>query len=187
MVIVPRKDGLEIRAKQRLVMREGFHAAAVYHRGHEARLSAAEAQPIIDEAMSASVAAARAAVAALLAADDCALELAAILAGSSRPLPGLEAILRSHPLVHTAEGEMYRSALSRACEALGLRVVRVPAKGLQERAAAALGLSKAELSDRLESAGKASGKPWTAELRECALAGWMALTGQPDRPSRAAR
>jgi hypothetical protein len=172
-------------------MREGFHAAAVYHRGHEGGLSAQQAQPIIDEAMRASIAAAQAAIGALAASDAFSLDLAAILAGSSRPLPGLDAILRSHPLVHTAEGEMYRTAIARACEAVGLRVVRVPAKDLQARAPAALGLADGAVRERLESAGKASGKPWTAEQRECALAAWMALaatpSATPDRPSKAAR
>lgn len=39
------------------------------------------------------------------------------------PLPPLEAILASHPLLHRAEGELYRGAVEEACRTLGLAVV----------------------------------------------------------------
>jgi hypothetical protein len=189
VVVVEAKGGIEIVAKQRLVMLEGFHAAAVYHRGHEEHLPAAQAQAIIDAALRTSVAKAEEAVGALARSGSFSLELAAILAGSPRPLPALDAILRSHPLVHAAEGEMYRTAVARACETAGLRVLRLPAKGLQARAPKALGLTDSAVRDRLDHAGRASGRPWTAEQRECALAAWVALnlSASPDPPSRAAR
>src|SRR5438094_25452 len=43
-----------------------------------------------------------------------------LLLGSGRPLPDLARILRSHALIHTAEGEMFRGVLSQAAERLGL-------------------------------------------------------------------
>jgi hypothetical protein len=87
----------------------------------------------------------------------------------------LEAILRSHPLIHAAEGELYREAVARASEELGMRVLRIPARDLQTRAAKALGMDANALRARLAALGKASGRPWGAEQRECALAAWMAL------------
>jgi hypothetical protein len=42
-----------------------------------------------------------------------------------KPLPALEAILKAHPLLHTAEGELYRRALEGACVVLGLEVRQV--------------------------------------------------------------
>ena len=177
-ILVAEADfGVEILAKQRVTMREGFQAAAVYHVGHERGLSATEVQPTIDAALLASVAKAKEAIGTLAAsaAEKCSLEVAAVLAGSERPLPALDVILRSHPLVHAAEGEMYRVALVRACEAAGLRVVRIPAKGLAARAQAVLGLTEGAARKRVDTAGAASGKPWAAEQRECALAAWVAL------------
>src|SRR4029077_2851592 len=117
------------------------------------------------------------AIAALAAstADRCSLDSAAILIGSGRPLPPLDVILRSHPLVPTAEGELYRDAVARACESLGLRVVRLPAKELEKRARSALSTSESRMRAQLDAAGKASGRPWGAEQRECALAAWIAL------------
>ena len=40
-----------------------------------------------------------------------------------RSLPALDKILASHPLMHTAEGELYRQAILAAAESLGLEVV----------------------------------------------------------------
>jgi hypothetical protein len=53
-----------------------------------------------------------------------------VILGSGRSLPALEAILASHALLHTAEGEFYRQALVEAGEHCGLPVV-----GLKEREA----------------------------------------------------
>jgi hypothetical protein len=44
-----------------------------------------------------------------------------LLLSSSRPLPKeLTAILASHALIHTAEGEMYRDVLRSGCEKAGV-------------------------------------------------------------------
>lgn len=48
---------------------------------------------------------------------------AAAVPPPKRALPDLEAILRSHPLIHTAEGELYRRAVEIGCREAGLRVV----------------------------------------------------------------
>jgi hypothetical protein len=43
-----------------------------------------------------------------------------VLVGSGRPLPGLEATLASHALIHAAEGEFFRNAVRAAATACGL-------------------------------------------------------------------
>ena len=48
---------------------------------------------------------------------------AAGLPQPKRALPRLDEILRSHPLIHLAEGELFRKALEDACRALDLTVV----------------------------------------------------------------
>jgi len=164
--VVLRHEGrdLEVLAKERIPMRDTFESAAVYHVGHERQLSAAAAQSLIDEALRASVTRAAGIIGSL--ASRWAMARAAIVSGSGKPLPPLETVLRSHPLVHTAEGELYRDAIARACEAKGIPVQRIPAKALTADAA---------VLSRLDAAGKVSGKPWTKEQRECALAAWLAL------------
>ena len=58
---------------------------------------------------------------------------AAMLLASGRPLPDLDRILASHPLIHTAEGEFFRQAFSEATEALGIPVTRIRERDLAER------------------------------------------------------
>src|SRR5216684_1721392 len=64
-----------------------------------------------------------------------------VVLGSGRSLPALNAILASHALIHTAEGEFYRKALVEAAEHCGLKVTGVKARELFERGAAHVDLS----------------------------------------------
>ena len=57
-----------------------------------------------------------------------------ILTGSGRSIPALDKIVASHPLLHTAEGELFRNAIARACLNHGLPVVAVKEKELMARA-----------------------------------------------------
>ena len=176
VVVVEDDDGIHVVAKQRVTMQETFATAAVFHVSQERGLSAAEARPFIESTLRESVKRAKASIASISKSiGGRSIQRAAILAGNARPLPPLDSILRSHPLIHTAEGELYRDAVANACDALGLPAVRIPAKDLDSRAAKAFSLPAATLRARLDLAGKSSGKPWTAEHRDCALAAWLIL------------
>jgi hypothetical protein len=98
-----------------------------------------------------------------------------IILGSGRALPGLEAILKSHALIHTAEGEFFRNALVEASKHCGLPVFGVKEKELFERGAAKLGTAKGELERRVQEMGKPIGPPWTQDQKYAALAAWMLL------------
>jgi hypothetical protein len=98
-----------------------------------------------------------------------------IILGSGRTLPALEAILKSHALIHTAEGEFFRKALVEASEYCGLRVLGVKEKELFERGAAQFGTSVSELERRVQVMGKPLGPPWTQDQKYAALVAWMAL------------
>jgi len=99
-----------------------------------------------------------------------------VILGSGRSLPALEAILASHALLHTAEGEFYRQALVEAGEHCGLPVVGVKEREAYERGAAQLGLSVAHIENRIAALGRGIGPPWTQDQKYAALVGWMALT-----------
>lgn len=99
-----------------------------------------------------------------------------LLMASGRPLPPLAAILASHALIHTADGEHFREALSRASEHFGLPVVRVREKEVLDRAAAALGVTPAALQRRVQEMGRSLGPPWTQDQKLATLAAWLALT-----------
>jgi len=104
---------------------------------------------------------------------------AGLVLGSGRPLPDFEAILASHPLLHTAEGELFRQALAHASERCGLTVTGVKERELFARAEAALRIPAGQLQNRLQEMGKIIGSPWRQDEKYSALGAWMALASAP--------
>jgi hypothetical protein len=92
---------------------------------------------------------------------------AAVLLASGRQLPSLPDILRSHALIHTAEGEFFRLIVRQACERLGICVTGIREKELGE--GSALHLEIARL-------GKIVGPPWTQDQKMAALAAMKVLS-----------
>ena len=95
--------------------------------------------------------------------------------GSGRPLPTLEKILSSHPLLHTAEGELFRNAIMTACGNYGLSVTSVKEKEAWIRTSSQLGISQAGIQHHLARMGKAIGPPWRQDEKSATLAAWLAL------------
>ncbi len=104
-----------------------------------------------------------------------------LLLASGRPLPGLDAILASHALIHTADGELFRDALAAEAEKRGLPVTRIREKEIFSRAAAALSIPEEEIAQCLKAAGRLVGSPWTQDQKFAALAAWLALAAIPGR------
>jgi hypothetical protein len=102
---------------------------------------------------------------------------AGILDSAGRSGATLEAILASHALIHTADGEHFRAALASACAELGLGVIRVRLRDLPPRAAARLGLSEQELAAAVSALGRKMGPPWGADQKSAALLAWVLLAG----------
>ena len=100
-----------------------------------------------------------------------------IVLASGRALPSLEATLRSHAMVHTAEGELYRSAIARAAKNLNWRCVRVPERDLYKLAAKQLHIPEPRLKIRITEMGRAIGSPWSADEKCATLVAWLALVG----------
>lgn len=100
---------------------------------------------------------------------------AAVLLASGRPLPELERILASHPLIHTAEGEFFRQAFAEACEGLGIPVTGIRDRELMERAQAVFKKSTAALPGELAAAAKHLGPPWSQDQKAAALAAAVVL------------
>jgi hypothetical protein len=88
-----------------------------------------------------------------------------IVLGSGKALPGLEGILASHALIHTAEGEMFREVLVWAAHELGLTVTGVRVKELDAMAL-----------ERIDSFGKLIGPPWTEDQKYATVAALTALS-----------
>jgi len=102
--------------------------------------------------------------------------VAAGIVGSNAQLPSdLAAILRSHALVHSAEGELFRAALSFASEEAGLELTAVPSRKLAALAARAFRIAEAGLPRRLADLGRGLGAPWGKDQKEAAAVAWVAL------------
>jgi hypothetical protein len=104
-----------------------------------------------------------------------------ILQSSGRDGGSLEAILASHALIHTADGNHFRDALAQASQRCGLDVVPVPQKTLVERASETLGEPAAKLQATVQGFKKVVGAPWGADQKAAALVAWMLVAHEPNR------
>ena len=102
---------------------------------------------------------------------------AGILLAAGRLLPGLEATLDSHALIHSAEGELFREALAQAIKGSGLPVKGVREREAYEQGAGGLRLAGDKLRLRLSEMGRAMGVPWTQDQKLAALVAWLVLAG----------
>ncbi len=98
-----------------------------------------------------------------------------LLLASGRPLPALEAILASHALIHTADGELFRDALAAAAQERGLPMTRVREKEIFSLASAGLRIAEEGIVRCLKDIGRSIGAPWTQDQKLAALAAWVAV------------
>ncbi|HTE54118.1 MAG TPA: hypothetical protein VK698_24860 [Kofleriaceae bacterium] len=151
-------------------------SAHVFHRAADLPLPAAA--ELIDRARSDARARAAAALDAvmadLLAAGHHLRALGMVLSKGRLPTD-LPAILRSHPLLHSAEGDLYRTALLDAARHRGLAVTGVAATDLYATAAKQLHRNEADLRRQATELGRSLGKPWAQDQKESAMVAWLAL------------
>jgi hypothetical protein len=98
---------------------------------------------------------------------------AAILTGSGRSSPNLEATLTSHAAIHTAEGVFFREIVLQAAESRGLRVRQIKEKELFQVAERELHRPSDDLKRALDDVGKIVGPPWRQDQKLAALAAWL--------------
>jgi hypothetical protein len=109
-----------------------------------------------------------------------------LIQSSARSLPDLGAVLASHALVHTAEGELFREALSTAATGLGLSVLRIKERDLLDRCAATLATATGAACDverRLADLGRTLGPPWRQDEKLATVAAWLALAERSAAPA----
>ena len=98
-----------------------------------------------------------------------------LLLASGKALPGLENVLRSHALIHTADGEHFREALRQACADCGVEMASFRERELPERGVKTLRMRRDRLLRRLTELGAGLGSPWTQDEKYAALAAWLVL------------
>ena len=95
----------------------------------------------------------------------------AVLMGSGRASPSLEATLASHAAIHSAEGEFFRASIIHAAESCGLKVRCIKEKELSDIAGREL---SGDVQRVLTEVGKMVGTPWRQDQKFAALAAWLA-------------
>src|SRR6267378_1766168 len=98
-----------------------------------------------------------------------------LLLASGRPLPGLDKILASHALIHTADGELFREAILHASSRCGLRNFRVKDKELLDRIAQVFRAKPKELMRCVTELGRSFGAPWSQDEKFATFTAWLAL------------
>jgi hypothetical protein len=100
---------------------------------------------------------------------------AGILDSSGRAGGSLEAILASHALIHTADGNHFREALASACAASQLPCTRIRQRDLSAEAARALQRAPEALTATVAGLARDVGAPWGADQKGAALIAWLLL------------
>lgn len=102
----------------------------------------------------------------------------AVVLASGRSLPPLSKILASHALIHTAEGEFFRSAVWKACEKCNLAVTGFRECDLDDCALKAFGKAAPKMLQQISSLGRSLGPPWTSDQKTAALAALLVLSNK---------
>jgi hypothetical protein len=117
---------------------------------------------------------------------DCGVEVSgcALLLAAGGRLPPLADILKSHSLIHSAEGEFFREAFRKASERLDVPVTGYRERDLEQRVRGVFGPAADAVIERVAKLGKSVGPPWTADQKRGALAaillvrGWKSTSAQ---------
>lgn len=99
----------------------------------------------------------------------------ALLLASGHPLPELDRILASHALIHTADGELFREAITHASARCRISLLSIKERDLFALAAKSLRAGPDVLRGRVTDLGRSVGSPWSQDEKFSALAAWLAL------------
>jgi hypothetical protein len=97
----------------------------------------------------------------------------AIVLGKQATLAPVDRIVAAHPMIHGAEGELWRAIFAEACAAEGLTVTRDEAGAL--RSLLARRHSAAAIAGFLDDGKRVVGSPWSREPQDAALGAWSVL------------
>jgi hypothetical protein len=173
VVVCGPAEAPQVLAKAQIDVATTFEEGAVFHAAQEMPIEAGRAH--VRDAERRFVRTARDGLAAFVGGVQATVVGAGMAAPVAKTLPPFETIVKAHPMVHAAEGELYRRVFAEAAAAVAAPPERLPADALASRVAEALETTPARLAARLAAIGKASGRPWAADQKEATLAAWAAL------------
>lgn len=102
---------------------------------------------------------------------------AGLVLASARSLPSLPQILSAHPLIHTAEGHLFREVIRRSCGAASIPVTGIPEKQLGSFLEECFGKNAGRVKQAIERSGRSLGPPWNSDHKQAAIAASIALQG----------
>lgn len=105
----------------------------------------------------------------------CRIVGAGIVLASAGELPPLAQILCAHPLIHTAEGNLFRDVIRQSCESNQIPILGIAEKDLKAGAEIRLGRSGKKVKGRIEESGRSLGPPWNSDHKCAALVACLAL------------
>jgi len=167
------------RGRMELLPRDESVPRFVYHEAAE--LSLPQATALVNSAREASQKAARLAIKEVLRELDsrgARADVCGVLSGSTPVPDDLSRILRSHPLIHAAEGALFRQAVAAACETCGLAITAAREREVWSRAAAAWSIAEPRLRKEVDALRASVGAPWSADHKTAAAIALLALKSQ---------
>ena len=176
----PRELQVMFRGRIELLPRDESVPRFVYHEAAE--LPPARATTLVNSAREASQKAARLAIKDVLRdleSREAKAAVCGVLSGSTPVPDDLSRILRSHPLIHTAEGALFLQAIVSACESYGLMVTPIRERDVWARAAAVWGLTEPGLRKEMDALRRSLGAPWSADHKTAAAVALVALKTNP--------
>lgn len=181
----PGKIQVLLRSRIELLPSDNSIPRFVYH--HASEQSLTEARASVARAALASKDTARLAVSEALRKLDsngAEVEVCGVLSGSTSVPDDLSAILRSHPLIHAAEGALFQEAIVSACKHYGLTVVFAREREVWSRAAASMGITETRLRKEVDALRKTLGAPWSADQKTSTAIALFALQSKNDLNER---
>lgn len=148
----------------------------VYHEA--AKLPSSQAAELVRRVEAASQDMARIAVKDIidhLQSIEVAVKAAGIPSGSKTLPEDLAAVLRSHPLIHTAEAALFRQALASACEDRRVTVISVREREVWLSAADTWKSKESELRKQVDGLRKSVGAPWGTDQKTAMAMALLAL------------
>ena len=103
------------------------------------------------------------------------VDVCGVLSGSTVVPNDLAVILRSHPLIHAAEGALFQNAIASACEGRGMRVILSREREVWARAAAIWDIAEPALRKSVDGLRKSLGPPWSADHKSATAIALLAL------------
>lgn len=186
LVAVSNDGGLEVIERTHIVVAEANVPGSKQPYHYAENLGFKQAEEYIARCSTASAQLASAAVREILSrlkTGEYCVRGSGILTASGRTLPSLDRILASHALIHTAEGEFFRSIVYRACEQAGVPVTCFRERELEECTKKAFGRQANQVTQGIARFGKRLGAPWTQDEKLASLAAILVLAAiEPSLP-----